>query len=652
MTSWATRLVAGGVAAVLSLVPAGAVLASESASGAATDTSVIDYVEAGPEGVRLLLSAGGEEIDPASVEVAVDGEPVEIAVEQAGGEDAVQRTAVLLIDTSKSMRGPKITAAREAVSAFLVAAPEDLRVGVVTFADEVTTLLEPVQDPARVSQVVADLSLTRATRLVEGVQRALEVVGDTGQRQVLLLSDGNDTTGLPIGDLLGELDRGDVQVDVVALSGSNRKKPAKILGKLARAGSGEMLEADPTSLAAAFSASGETLSSQIAVTAALPRSTPEEVSVSVVLTAGGILREDTALTTVASAPTVETDAETAGPTTYQAVGAGFQVPQQVALGAVAAMGLVALLATLSPVLAGSGPRRRRLSVEERVNGAIGGGMEKPGGASAATAGIATSAKHFAQRAVSVDKDREQRIAARLDAAGSSLKPSEWVLVHAGVALVAAVVGFAVGGFSIIVALVFGLVGAAAPPLFLKIKAGRRRAAFSKLLADTLQLMAGSLQAGQSLAQSIDTVVREGQDPISSEFRRVLVASRLGVAIEDAMEDVAARMESEDFGWVVMAVRIQREVGGNLSELLITVANTLREREFLRRHIKALSAEGRLSMYVLAGLPPVFLLYLTLTNYDYVSVLFTETLGWLMLGGAVVLLAVGMLWMSKIVDVEL
>ena len=146
-------------------------------------------------------------------------------------------------------------------------------------------------------------------------------------------------------------------------------------------------------------------------------------------------------------------------------------------------------------------------------------------------------------------------------------------------------------------------------------------------------MSGSLSAGLSLAQSVDTVVREGTEPIAGEFRRVLVETRLGVALEDALEGVAERFESKDFDWVVMAIRIQREVGGNLAELLDTVAATMREREYLRRQVAALAAEGKLSAYVLGGLPPLFMVYLLLTNRDYVMPMFTEPLGWVMLGGA-------------------
>ena len=164
-------------------------------------------------------------------------------------------------------------------------------------------------------------------------------------------------------------------------------------------------------------------------------------------------------------------------------------------------------------------------------------------------------------------------------------------------------------------------------------------------------MSGSLSAGLSLAQSIDTIVREGSEPIAGEFRRVVIETRLGVPLEDSMDGVAERMQSRDFEWVVMAIRIQREVGGNLAELLLTVAATLRERDYLRRHVRALSAEGRLSGYILGGLPPGFLLYLTLSKPDYVHPMYSTPIGWILLIVIAVLLGVGVFWMSKVAKVE-
>jgi len=164
-------------------------------------------------------------------------------------------------------------------------------------------------------------------------------------------------------------------------------------------------------------------------------------------------------------------------------------------------------------------------------------------------------------------------------------------------------------------------------------------------------MAGGLQAGLSLPQAVDTVVKEGHEPMAGELRRALVEQRLGVDITDALDGVGERMESDDFAWVVMAVRIQREVGGNLAEILHTVADTLREREYLRRQVKALSAEGRLSGYILTGLPPLIFFYMTFANPDYVALLYTTLPGYIIMGVALFLLGLGSFAMAKLATVE-
>ncbi len=259
---------------------------------------------------------------------------------------------------------------------------------------------------------------------------------------------------------------------------------------------------------------------------------------------------------------------------------------------------------------------------------------------------------MAEKALANNRSLEARLEAKLDTAGMSLKPSEWLLVRAGVIVAASLVGVLIGSSNIILGLLIIVAGIIGPGIYLRMKRGRRLKAFASSLADTLQLMSGSLSAGLSLAQSIDTIVREGGEPIASEFRRVVIETRLGVPLEDSLEGVAERMESRDWKWVVMAIRIQREVGGNLAELLLQVADTLREREFLRRHVKALSAEGRLSCYILGGLPPGFLVFLTVTKPDYVHPLYSTPIGYILLAAIAVLLSVGVFWMSKVAKVDL
>lgn len=245
---------------------------------------------------------------------------------------------------------------------------------------------------------------------------------------------------------------------------------------------------------------------------------------------------------------------------------------------------------------------------------------------------------------------DEVLARRLEAAGLPMRTAEWMLVHVGIGVGLAVLLLLLSGgglFATALGLLLGLVG---PWLFLVIREGRRESAFLAQLPDSLQMLAGSLQAGYSLAQALDTVVREAPAPLSQEFNRALIESRLGIPIEDALEGIAGRMSSQDFSWVVMAIRIQREVGGNLAELLTTVAATLRERERLRRQVSVLSAEGRLSAWVLGSLPPVFALYLAVARPEYLQPM-ASPLGLIMVIVGLSLLAVGAFWLSRVVKVQ-
>ena len=240
---------------------------------------------------------------------------------------------------------------------------------------------------------------------------------------------------------------------------------------------------------------------------------------------------------------------------------------------------------------------------------------------------------------------------RLEAAGFTLRPGEWMLLHVTATMGTALL-FTVLARGRPVAIVLGLlIGLAVPWAVLLSARARREAKFLAQLPDTLQLLAGSLAVGYSLPQAMDSVVREAHPPIRGEFNRALVETRLGMLAEDALDGIAERTGSQDFSWVVMAIRIQREVGGNLAELLNSVAETLRERERLRRQVAALSAEGRLSGIILAALPVVFAVYLMLARPEYIDPLFSTPLGVLLLVFGILALAVGGFWMSKVIRVD-
>jgi tight adherence protein B len=240
--------------------------------------------------------------------------------------------------------------------------------------------------------------------------------------------------------------------------------------------------------------------------------------------------------------------------------------------------------------------------------------------------------------------------AALERAGIDLRPAEFVVVTAGAAAGAFAVGLLLGGPLLGLVLTGATVLVAR--LLLSFKADRRQARFAEQLADTLQLLAGSLRAGYSLMQAIDAVAREADAPTSDEFGRVVVETRLGRDTNDAFQALADRMQVEDFSWVMQAIQIHREVGGDLAEVLDTVGETIRERDQVRRQIKALSAEGRLSAYVLLALPFGVGGLIFLTNRPYIAELTSGgLLGWGLLGTGAILMTVGVVWMRNLVKLE-
>jgi tight adherence protein B len=249
------------------------------------------------------------------------------------------------------------------------------------------------------------------------------------------------------------------------------------------------------------------------------------------------------------------------------------------------------------------------------------------------------------------RDPQERLAHALDAAGLPLRPAEWVLIHAGITLGSGFLLFVLTEGRPVATLAGLLLGAVLPWIYVTSRQSRRRTAFYEQLPDTLQLIAGSLSAGYSMPQAVDTVVREGNQPIAGELYRALAETRVGVQLEDALDSVADRMRSRDFHWVVMAVRIQRDVGGNLAEVLGTVAATLRERERLRRQVRVLSAEGRLSAVVIALLPVLFIIVAVVARPGYLSPLVTTAFGALMLITASILFIIGIFWLRAVTKVE-
>jgi tight adherence protein B len=190
-----------------------------------------------------------------------------------------------------------------------------------------------------------------------------------------------------------------------------------------------------------------------------------------------------------------------------------------------------------------------------------------------------------------------------------------------------------------------------PFVIINYKENQKIKKFNDQLPDTLQLISGSMKSGYSFNQAISMVVDETKPPVSVEFKRALNEIRMGSAEKDALQNMAKRINSENFTWMVMAINVQREVGGNLAEVMEIIADTIRERDRVMNQIKALTAEGRISAYILIALPITMGLMLTVLNKGYIGLLVTTKIGFVMIGVAAFLMIVGIFWIIKIVRIK-
>ncbi|WP_277453098.1 type II secretion system F family protein [Janibacter sp. DB-40] len=239
---------------------------------------------------------------------------------------------------------------------------------------------------------------------------------------------------------------------------------------------------------------------------------------------------------------------------------------------------------------------------------------------------------------------DNSIAAALDNAGLTTRVQDFAFLVGIGALVAATIGLLLAGPLLALPL------AAAAPLVAKIAlrvlASRRRVAFAEQLDDSLQLMASSLRAGHSLLQALASVATEAEEPTSTEFARIINETRVGRPLNEALDETAERMGSEDFNWVMQAIVINREVGGNLADVLDGVGHTIRERNQIRRQVKVLAAEGKMSVYVLMALPVGIAGFLWLTNPEYLAPFTQSLLGYGLLALSLVMFAIGGVWLRK------
>jgi tight adherence protein B len=201
----------------------------------------------------------------------------------------------------------------------------------------------------------------------------------------------------------------------------------------------------------------------------------------------------------------------------------------------------------------------------------------------------------------------------------------------------------------VLAAVFGFM---LPFIYVRRLKKKRIAAFEEEFPEAVDLLGRSIRAGHAFATGLKVVAEESEDPLGKEFRQVFEEQRFGLSVEDSMLGLADRIDLIDVRIFVTAILVQREVGGNLAEILDKIAYTVRERFMLQRQVRVYTAQGRLTGYLLAGLPIGVGSMIYMLNPEYMSILFTEPMGRLMIAGAVVLQVIGFFAIRRIIDIEI
>ena len=659
------RIASIGVVAALLLL--GSLGATGVAAGQTQQSEPLEVAfrrsEASPGNLEVTVGLSGTAWNPSqrlnqdNFTAAINGQPVEVTEatplqEQQGERGKV--AVMLAVDTSGSMRvNDNIARARAAAAALVERMPEGTRLGLVAFSTD-PRVVQPLTDNhqqvrSAIGRLLADGDTALYDAVALGSQRLSK---EEGQRNLVVLSDGKDEgSSARLEDAISAAKQAGVTVYTVGLNVPGNEQDQEALKDLATGTRGRAFEVnDANTLVTLFGSIGQALASQYVVTMKLPPGLEKRVDFRLEASASGAVgayHNEEFLLPLGASP-----ATTPGPAGLPAAPglSRLEGPQGRYVAALAGFTAV-LIVCLLLLRSGSNRRpyralRQRLSPYSLTPAIADDQIRLTAFGSSEWAGRATAMAETLVRRGNL----EETFLDRLEAAGLNMRVAEFVLISLGSAFIPPLLALIVTR-NLLVAAVVVLLGTVAPFLYLSVRASRRQAKFEEQLPSTLQLLAGALQAGHSLQQAVDTVVHEAGDPIAGEFQRVLTEARLGRPLEEAFEAMAKRTKSVDFKWTVMAIRLQRQVGGNLAEVLSTVSQTIRDRYSLKRQIKALSAEGRLSSLILSILPVLMFVALLLLNPVFLRPLFATTIGIMMLVVAAVLMIVGVFWLKKITEIK-
>ncbi|NLJ36904.1 MAG: hypothetical protein GX358_11825 [candidate division WS1 bacterium] len=237
-------------------------------------------------------------------------------------------------------------------------------------------------------------------------------------------------------------------------------------------------------------------------------------------------------------------------------------------------------------------------------------------------------------------------------AGLVWRPSEFAALTSGAAMGGYLLGFLAGRGNVTLGLLVAVLAGAAPYIYLKGKHSQRQRRLSAQIPDMLDILAASLRSGQSFLSGVQIIVSQMQPPITDEFARVIQEVKFGASLSDALGDMVERADNYDMELIISAVQTQLTVGGNLAEVLDNIGTMIRDRVQLAGEISAATAEGRMSAMILGGMPFLLAFLINVVSPGYLTPLFTETLGHMMLGGALVLMLSGILIIRSMLNIDL
>jgi tight adherence protein B len=602
------------------------------AAHAADGTLEVLSVE--PRGSELTVvvspdaSLAGQDLTNATWEVRQDGKTARPTVTPISNANL---EVVLALDTSGSMTGAPMDAAKAAAETFVSGLPVTARVALVSFNSKPTVVVPLTDDRGALLSAIRGLKARGDTALFDAMTTAADLFtdGDSARRQLVLLSDGADDSSVADADgAIAALEGAKVTSYVASLATPD--STTATLNRIAKASGGRVVPAtDVSAIRSVFGSIGNVLTNQYQLT--FPALTTGQAALAISVSSGDATASVERVVEIPKASTATTLPSA------RVMPVSDQGWMKVVGFAAAGLGMLGLA-----MYAFVAPRKRRITsrfISDHVS----------------TKGHDTSFQDLTNKASAMAERSLQHRgwASRLDIAlergGMPFRPGEFILVVIGAVFGAFLVGFAF--FGPLVAVIFAVAAAFLSRTVVRFKVSRRRSKFESQLGDTLQLLSGSLRAGYGLAQALDAVAKNSESPSADEFNRLIMEMRVGRDLPDALNAVATRIGSDDFDWVVEAITINREIGGDLTELLDRAAKTIRERDAVRRQIKSLSAEGKLSAYVLVAIPIFLLLYMRVANPDYASELTGSPMGLILLSMAGAGIGMGGLWLRKIVRVE-